>query len=441
MSSTWGPAILIVFSTSSDETSRSDFFKTCDAFGVIMTNNSSPYFNGINIDFGHTILICIYAVTMFFMIVLGCLCLNKYRSMKKTIRELRQRRPAVIPQVPSQDSPSPDVLKIPELPDRTKEDPLQRQQSKLSCRFPWKPPLQVPRFTKGDLSLIQLIKAGREGAFYKARIIRGTCNGHSLVICKIGKEGITSKQMENEVSIMRKLAYHKNVMQLLDWNTVEQPYMLLMEFISCGTLRSFVQKHKDELIADPELQSQFTIASYHIALAMEHLHSKMVVHSNLALRNILVSQFPWEVKVAEFGLARDLTRMRSRHSSRKKQYKERVPLRWYPPEYFRNNYYSSKGDVWAFGILLWEMQTFGTLPYPDLNTSEQVVYSICAGYRNTVPDTCRPEIENVMQDCWLDPYTSRPAFTHIVKILESIVERDGDYVDVDNQRIMNAREK
>lgn len=36
-----------------------------------------------------------------------------------------------------------------------------------------------------------------------------------------------------------------------------------------------------------------------------------------------------------------------------------VPLRWYPPEYFRNNYYSFKGDVWAFAILLWEMQTFG----------------------------------------------------------------------------------
>uniref|UniRef100_A0A8C2KTL7 Si:ch211-167j9.5 n=1 Tax=Cyprinus carpio TaxID=7962 RepID=A0A8C2KTL7_CYPCA len=359
--------------------------------------------------------------------------------MKKSIRELRQRR-SVIPQVPSQESPppSPNVLKISELPGRATENPLQRQQTKSSYRFPWKPPLQVPRFTKADLSLIQLIKAGREGVFYKARIIRGTCRGHSLVTCKIGKEAVVQICC-CFVSIMRKLAYHKNVMQLLDWNTAEQPYMLLMEFMSYGTLRSFVQKHKDELIADPELQSQFTIASYHIALAMEHLRSKMVVHSDLALRNILVSRFPWEVKVAEFGLARDLTRMRSRHSSRKKQHK-RVPLRWYPPEYFRSNYYSFKGDVWAFGIVLWEMQTFGTLPYPDLNTSEQVVYSVCAGYKNTVPNTCRPEIEQVMQDCWLDPYTSRPSFSDIVNILESIVESDGDYVNVDNQRIMNAEE-
>ncbi|KAK2881060.1 hypothetical protein QQF64_008598 [Cirrhinus molitorella] len=396
-----------------------------------------------NFDITHIILICVYAATIFFMVVLGCLCLNKYRSMKRIIRELRQGRSIVIPAGSSQDSPppSPNVLNIPELPDRITESPLQRTQTKSSCRFPWKPPLQVPRFTKADLSLTQLIKAGREGVFYKARIMRGTCRGHSLVTCKIGKEGITSKQMENEVSVMRKLAYHKNVMQLLDWNTAEEPYMLIMEFMSYGTLRSFVQKHKDELMADAELQSQFTIASYHIALAMEHLRSKMVVHCDLALRNILVSRFPWEVKVAEFGLARDLTRMRSRRSSRKKQQKERVPLRWYPPEYFRNNYYSFKGDVWAFGIVLWEMQTFGTLPYSNLNTSEQVVYSICAGCKNTVPNTCRPEIEQVMQDCWLDPYTSRPTFTDIVKILENVVESDGDYVDVDNQRMMNAEQK
>lgn len=53
----------------------------------------------------------------------------------------------------------------------------------------WRIDLQVPRFTKADLNLIQLIKAGREGVFYKGRIIKGTCRGHSLVTCKIGKDG------------------------------------------------------------------------------------------------------------------------------------------------------------------------------------------------------------------------------------------------------------
>lgn len=60
--------------------------------------------------------------------------------------------------------------------------------------------------------------------------------------------------------------------------------MLIMEFMSYGTLRSFVQKNKEELSVDPELQSQFTIASYHIALAMEHLRSKMVLNTNIHTR-------------------------------------------------------------------------------------------------------------------------------------------------------------
>lgn len=55
-----------------------------------------------------------------------------------------------------------------------------------------------------------------------------------------------------------------------------EPYILIMEYVSCGTLRTFLQTHRAQLSADPELQSLLTIASYHIALAMQHLRSKMV---------------------------------------------------------------------------------------------------------------------------------------------------------------------
>uniref|UniRef100_A0A3P8Z0I6 Protein kinase domain-containing protein n=1 Tax=Esox lucius TaxID=8010 RepID=A0A3P8Z0I6_ESOLU len=296
---------------------------------------------------------------------------------------------------------------------------------------------QGPRFTKSDLSLLQLIKAGKEGIFYKARMTRGTCKGHEMFTCKIAKEGVTPKRVEMEVSIMRKLVHHKNVLQLLDWNITEDYYCFLSLYIS--VLCELWQAIKDKLTPDPELQSLFTIASYHIALAMEHLRSKMlpfssqrtpeiqngVVHCDLALRNIMVNRFPWEVKVAEFGLARDLTRIRSYRSSRRKtpRVSPRAPS-LVPPEYFRNNYYSFKGDVWSYGIVLWEMQMFGTLPYSNLETSESVVYYICAGYKNKDPDGCRPEILQIMRDCWTEPYTSRPSFTDIVRILENIMEND-----------------
>ncbi|XP_026853539.2 tyrosine kinase receptor Cad96Ca isoform X1 [Electrophorus electricus] len=390
------------------------------------------------LDGTHYVLIGVSALIALFTVFCGILWIKKYRDLKKTIRQLQQGRTQIAP--PQNSSPlSPvtpqDMFALPPLSSST-ETHIQRLKSRPSSRVLWKSSQQNPRVTKADLNFIQLIKAGREGVFYKAKMMRGTCKGHSLVTCKISKEDVTPKHMQTEVCIMRKLAYHKNILQLLEWNTTEEPFLMIMEYVSYGTLRSFVQTHQENLSNDPELQSLFTIASYHITLAMEHLRSKMVVHCDLALRNILVSRFPWEIKLAEFGLARDLTCMRSRRSTRKKKHRERVPLRWYPPEYFRNNYYSFKGDVWAFGIVLWEMQTFGSLPYPDLDMSEQVVYHICAGHRNTGPESCRPEILQIMKDCWMDPYTARPSFSDLVRILEKVIENDSDYVDVETQTLL-----
>ncbi|XP_053279635.1 tyrosine kinase receptor Cad96Ca isoform X2 [Pleuronectes platessa] len=365
--------------------------------------------------------------------LLGILCIRKYRSLVRTIRELELSRSALRP-VPRLEAPVRPVRQPPAAEEEEEELPLRAslQHSstvRASSRGLWRGRPQVPRFTKADLNLLQLIKSGKEGAFYQARMTRGTCKGHNMFTCKISKEGVRSKHVDIEVSIMRKLVHHKNILQLLDWSNTEDPYILIMEYVSYGTLKTFLQSNRNHLSADPELQSLLTIASYHIALAMNHLRSKMIVHCDLALRNIMVNKFPWEVKVAEFGLARDLSRITSRHGSRWRNPRP-VPLRWYPPEYFKNNYYSFKGDVWAFGIVLWEMQTFGTLPYPDLESSEAVVYHICLGQKNTNPQGCRPEILHIMQDCWREPYTLRPSFTDIVNMLENILENDADYVDI-----------
>nr|XP_046246180.1 tyrosine kinase receptor Cad96Ca [Scatophagus argus] len=374
--------------------------------------------------------------TIFLLALLGVIWFRKYRSLVQTIRRLQRGKtlqpdpPLQPPIMPMRPVPVPAVVQEEEEEPPPPSSHRQSSTVRSSSRRLWKGLQQVPRFTKSDLNLLQLIKAGKEGVFFQARMTRGTCKGHSLFTCKITKEDVRLKHVEMEVSIMRKLVHHKNILQLLDWNTTEEPYILIMEYVSYGTLRSFLQTNKGHLSADPELQSLLTIASYHIALAMQHLRSKMIVHCDLALRNIMVNKFPWEVKVAEFGLARDLTRMKSRRSSRWRNPRQRVPLRWYPPEYFKNNYYSFKGDVWAFGIVLWEMQTFGTLPYPNLETSEAVVYHICIGHKNTNPEGCRPEILHIMRDCWSEPHTLRPSFTDVVHMLENIIENDADYVDV-----------
>ncbi|XP_023276255.1 tyrosine kinase receptor Cad96Ca-like isoform X1 [Seriola lalandi dorsalis] len=400
------------------------------------------------------ILTGLLSATVLIFILLGVVCLRKYRSLVRTVRQLQGRK--LLPDSDLQlEAPITPVRALPaaaavaaaaaaaaeQVKEEEEELPLQTPLQKGSTVRPssrklWKGLQQDPRFMKSDLNLLQLIKAGKEGVFYQARMSRGTCKGHNMFTCKISKEGVRPKHVDVEVSIMRKLMHHKNILQLLDWNTTEEPYILILEYVSYGTLRTFLQTNRANLSADAELQSLLTIASYHIALAMQHLRSKMIVHCDLALRNIMVNRFPWEVKVAEFGLARDLTSLTSRRSSRWRSPRQRVPLRWYPPEYFKNNYYSFKGDVWAFGIVLWEMQMFGTLPYPDLETSEAVVYHICIGHKNTNPEGCRPEILHIMRDCWQEPYTLRPSFTDIIQMLEDVMENDADYVDVVSPQLL-----
>ncbi|XP_041097053.1 tyrosine kinase receptor Cad96Ca isoform X2 [Polyodon spathula] len=299
------------------------------------------------------------AVVFLVIVIVAAVLYNRYRRLSQTIEEMRRRRVFIDTEEEAPIPPSPDDSQPTQKPPADSLLPLEC--SRAAARPLWSPAVPAPCFTVNDLSLLEVLKIGKQGRFYKAKLSRGTCKGHKLVTCKIVKEGISMKRVESEVSVMKKLGSHNNVLQLLDWNTSHEPYVLVMEYVSFGTLKTFLQTHRAQLSDTPDLQYLLTIAAYHIALAMEHIRSKMVVHCDLGLRNILLGRFPHQCKVAEFGMARDFSRFKSCKSSRKKHKMVGVPLRWYPPEYFKNNYYSFMGDVWSFGILLWEMETLVTL--------------------------------------------------------------------------------
>ncbi|XP_029467363.1 tyrosine kinase receptor Cad96Ca-like isoform X2 [Rhinatrema bivittatum] len=308
----------------------------------------------------------------------------------------------------------------------TRWQPLQEMRSSVRA---WrrKPSLQVSSYSVQDVSLLELIKDGKQGRFYRAKLSHGNCKGHKLITCKVIKEGISFKRFEIEVLILKKVGYHKHILQLLDWEMVQKPYMLFMENVSYGTLRKFLRVNRGQLMANEKLQSLLTVAAYHIALGMEHIAHKMVLHRDLALRNILINSFPHECKITEFGLASEVFS----HGSVRKQHKYEVPLRWYPPEYFREKAYQLKSEVWSYGILLWEMETLGCSPYPDLDSAEDVMFHVCSGYRMRKPPGCRDEIFKVMEQCWTENICQRPSFSEIAKYLEEIVEEDADYVQLE----------
>ncbi|XP_067824060.1 tyrosine kinase receptor Cad96Ca [Heptranchias perlo] len=290
--------------------------------------------------------------------------------------------------------------------------------------------VQPVLFTVEDLSLLEVLKVGKQGKFYRAKITRGNCKGHRLVTCKLTMRSVSQKKLQSEIAIMNKLGYHKNIIQLLEWNILQEPYILIMEHVGSRNLKSLLQNNRTQLSSSKDLQTQLTSAAYFISLGMEHLASKKIVHRDLAARNILVGHFPQECKIAEFSLATDLSSTGAT-KCRKGRDNPGIPFRWYPPEYFTDGTYTLHGDIWSFGVLLWEIESLGSSPYPEFETAEEVVLNICSGYKMKKPRHSREEICEVMDYCWTEKHEERPTFSDISKYLEDLVENDADYIQVE----------
>ncbi|CAG0893546.1 unnamed protein product [Darwinula stevensoni] len=156
---------------------------------------------------------------------------------------------------------------------------------------------------------------------------------------------------------------------------------------------------------------QFTTSNlvswaYQIAKGMEYLVSRKVVHRDLATRNILLAEENI-VKISDFGLARDIYEGN--------QYAQKgggpLPIKWMALESLTQDMvYTSKSDVWAYGVTLWEMFSLGKTPYPGMNGAE-LVRLLQTGYRMEAPRFADHHIYQIMTRCWDEDPKDRPTFS------------------------------
>lgn len=124
---------------------------------------------------------------------------------------------------------------------------------------------------------------------------------------------------------------------------------------------------------------------------------------DLAARNCLVADESI-VKVADFGLARFM-----REDTYTAHQGAKFPIKWTAPEGLAYNTFSTKSDVWAFGVLLWEIATYGMAPYPGVDLNR--VYGLLErGYRMDSPPGCPPSVYRLMLQCWNWSPSDRPRF-------------------------------
>jgi len=154
-----------------------------------------------------------------------------------------------------------------------------------------------------------------------------------------------------------------------------------------------------------------------IARGMKHLEEKQITHRDLAARNILINDSK-TLKISDFGLSR----MGIYVNTKTKQ----VPLRWLSVEAIRDRLYSNKSDVWAFGVVLWEIGTLGAFPYPTVSNNELLSY-LQAGKRLERPENISPELYSLMLNCWEESPSNRPNFKEILAKLEP--QKQQIYID------------
>uniref|UniRef100_A0A8C7WEJ9 Ephrin type-A receptor 7 n=1 Tax=Oncorhynchus mykiss TaxID=8022 RepID=A0A8C7WEJ9_ONCMY len=276
--------------------------------------------------------------------------------------------------------------------------------------------MAVHQFAKElDASCIKIervIGAGEFGEVCSGRMKLPGKRDTSVAI-KTLKVGYSEKQRRDflcEASIMGQFD-HPNVVHLEGVVTRGKPVMIVIEYMENGSLDAFLRKH----------DGQFTVIQLvgmlrGIAAGMRYLSDMGYVHRDLAARNILVNS-NLVCKVSDFGLSRVID------DDPEAVYTTtggKIPVRWTAMEAIQYRKFTSASDVWSYGIVMWEVMSYGERPYWDMS-NQDVIKAIEEGYRLPAPMDCPPGLHQLMLDCWQKDRADRPKFDQIVGILDKMI--------------------
>ncbi|XP_025156642.1 PHD finger protein rhinoceros [Harpegnathos saltator] len=297
-------------------------------------------------------------------------------------------------------------------------------------------------FPRDKLRLQTVLGQGNFGQVWKAEAddLTGHQGTTRLVAVKTVKEGASDREKEDlvrELEIMQQLGSHPNVVTLLGCCTEEEPHYLILEYVMYGKLLAYLRDHRTRQYFynfsedSAALTSRdLTVFGYCVARGMEYLASKKIIHRDLAARNVLVDHNKL-CKIADFGMSRfaneDGEVIETRHG------RNALPIRWMAPESLIYSLFTTKTDVWSFGILMWEIVTLGSTPYPDM-TAREVMRNVHNGYRLERPSHCRSELFRVISRCWHADPDRRPEFQTLRRDLAQLLEdnMNGHYVDLES---------
>ncbi|XP_060517637.1 activated Cdc42 kinase-like isoform X2 [Cylas formicarius] len=232
----------------------------------------------------------------------------------------------------------------------------------------------------------------------------------------LSRDRMQSNMVEflKEASIMHNID-HPNIVRFFGvvLPNIEGSLMLVTEL---APLRSLL-----ECLKEPSLRSSFPVLTlcdfaYQICDGMQYLEASRLIHRDLAARNILVFSKN-KVKISDFGLSRALGQGKDYYQTNF-NVNLKLPIAWCAPECISYLRFTTASDVWAFGVTLWEMFSYGFQPWAAL-TGQQILEAIDEPnfQRLEQPDCCPLDHYNLMMDCWRHEPPTRPRFADIGPVL------------------------
>ncbi|KAM7042799.1 tyrosine-protein kinase ITK/TSK [Acridotheres tristis] len=258
-----------------------------------------------------------------------------------------------------------------------------------------------------ELTFVQEIGSGQFGVVYLGYLLDKT-----KVAIKTIREGAMSEEdFIEEAKVLMKLS-HPKLVQLYGVCLEDAPISLVFEFMENGCLSDYLRSQRGSFSKETLLGMCLDVCE-----GMAYLEQNSVIHRDLAARNCLVGESQ-VVKVSDFGMSRIVLDDQYTSSTGTK-----FPVKWSAPEVFSYSNYSTKSDVWSFGVLMWEVFSEGKIPYEN-RTNAEVVEEINAGFRLYKPKLASKAIYEVMSHCWRMGKDERPSFSLLLFQLSEISEFD-----------------
>uniref|UniRef100_V9IE64 receptor protein-tyrosine kinase n=3 Tax=Apis cerana TaxID=7461 RepID=V9IE64_APICE len=232
---------------------------------------------------------------------------------------------------------------------------------------------------------------------------------------KIGSSTEEKLDFLSEVEVMKQFD-HKNIIKLLGVCIKSEPVLTVMEFMLYGDLKTYLLARRHLVNnsyedSDEISNKKLTAMALDVARALSYLAQSKYVHRDIASRNCLVNA-QRIVKLGDFGM----TRLMYENDYYKFNRRGMLPVRWMAPESLGLGIFTPASDVWSYGVLLYEIITFGSFPFQGMSNSE-VLNHVKSGNSLMVPKGVKIQLENLMYSCWRLDHVKRPTAPEIVEFL------------------------